>query len=124
MILVSIIGGLVFAAVTVLLFINNFLAGTGLSGWVALISALVYLGGLIAAAAASEKAKQCICCMLGSLIFGIFGTIFAGYLSIAATITVGAVFSTVIVALTAFFFAYMIIGTLFLIKCLSDCYCQ
>ena len=33
--------------------------------------------------------------------------------------TAGDVFSTVIVALAAFFFAYMIISTLFLIKCIA-----
>lgn len=121
MILVSIIGGLVFAAVVVLLFINNFLAVPGFAGWTALISALVYLAGLIAAAAVSEKSRKCIRCSLGSLIFGIFGTIFSGYLSIAAAITVGEVFSTIIVALTAFFFAYMIVSTLFLIRCLTRC---
>lgn len=120
MILVSIIGGLVFAAVVVLLFINNFLAVPGFAGWTALISALVYLAGLIAAAV-SEKSRKCIRCSLGSLIFGIFGTIFSGYLSIAAAITVGEVFSTIIVALTAFFFAYMIVSTLFLIRCLTRC---
>ena len=55
MILVSIIGGLVFAAVVVLLFINNFLAVPGFAGWTALISALVYLAGLIAAAVSDIK---------------------------------------------------------------------
>lgn len=120
-VLIGIIGGIVFTTITVLLFINGFLAGLGLSGWVALVSAVVYLFALIALAAVSEEGKECICCSLGSLIFGIFGTVFSGYLSVATTITVGAVFSTVIVGLTAFFFAYMIISTLFLIRCVARC---
>ena len=118
-ILVSILGGIVFAVIVTLLFINNFLAEPGLSAWVALIAALVYLLAAGAAAAVSEKAAKCISCSLASVLIGIFGTVFAGYLSIAATITAGDVFSTVIVALAAFFFAYMIISTLFLIKCIA-----
>lgn len=117
-VLVGIIGGIVFTAVVVLLFINGFLTTLGFSGWVALISALVYLAGTVALSAVSEKAKVCIRCSLGSLVFGIFGTIFSGYLSIAADITAGAIFPAVIAGLTAFFFAYMVISTLFLIKCL------
>lgn len=120
-ILVGIIGGLVFTAITVLLFINGFLESTGLSGWVALVTAIVYLLILVGAASVSEKGKKCICCSLGSVIFGIFGTIFSGYLSVATAIAVGEVFSAIIVGLTAFFFAYMVISVLFLIRCLARC---
>ncbi len=118
--LVGIIGGIVLTVVTVLLFINGFLTGLGLSGWVALVSAVVYLITLIAVATVSERGRRCIECYLGSLIFGIFGTIFSGYLSVATTITAGTVFPAVIVGLTAFFFAYMVISTLFLIRCIVN----
>ena len=119
-VLVGIIGGIVFTAVAVLLFINGFLTSAGFAGWVALITALVFLAGLIVAAAVSEKGRECIGCYLGSLVFGIFGTIFSGYLSISADITAGTVFPAVIVGLPAFFFAYMIISRFFLLRCLSE----
>lgn len=119
-VLVGIIGGIIFTAVVVLLFINGFLTNIVFSGWVALISALVFLAGVVIIASASQKGRVCIRCSLGSLIFGILGTIFSGYLSIAFELTAGEVFPAVIVGLTAFFFACMVISTLFLIRCLAD----
>lgn len=122
MILVSIIGGIVFAAAAVLLFINSLLTQVDFFVWTALITALVYLFTVIAISAArpEESAGVCVRCNAAGLFTGIFGTIFSGALAVSAVLTAGEVFSTIILALTAFFFAFMIITALFLVKCITD----
>ncbi|MBQ8133233.1 MAG: hypothetical protein IJ192_02310 [Clostridia bacterium] len=123
MILVGIIGGLIFAAIAVTLFISSILAWAGFTAWVALVTALVYLLVLLVIALTSEtsgKVVRCIRCYLGGLIFGIFGTIFAGFLGIVSEFALISFFSALIVGLIAFFFAYMIISVLFLIRCVID----
>ncbi len=117
-VLVGIISGIIFTAVVVLLFTNGLITDPGFAGWAALITVLVYLFVVIAVAAGSEKGRNCLECYLGSIIFGIFGTIFSGYLSVSTVLEAGTVFPAVVVGLTAFFFAYMIAGTFFLIRCI------
>lgn len=122
MILVSIIGGLVFAAAVVLLFINSFITQVNFFVWTALISALVYLFALIAVSAAKPdgSAGLCVRCNSAGLFTGIFGTVFSGALAVSAALAVGDIFSIIILALTAFFFAFMIISSLFLVKCITE----
>lgn len=122
MVLVSIIGGIVFAAAVVLLFINSFLTQTGFFVWTALISALVYLFTVIAVSAAKPEGKAglCVRCNTAGLFTGIFGTVFSGALAVSAVLTAGEIFSAIILALTAFFFAFMIISALFLVKCITE----
>lgn len=123
MILVGIIGGLVFAALAVLLFISSLLPWAGFTAWTALITALVYLLTLLIIAFTSDersKAARCIRSNLGGLIFGIFGTIFSGFLGIVSEFALISFFSAIILGFIAFFFAYMIISVLFLLLCTLD----
>ena len=123
MVLVGIIGGIIFAAISALLFVNSLISAPSLILWTALVSALVYLFTIIAASVyAQDKPKtiHCIKCNIAGIFIGIFGTIFSGVIEIATTLTVGEIFPVVILTLTAFFFAYMIISALFLVKCIVD----
>ncbi len=120
MILVSIIGGLLFTTAAVLLYINSLITTVGFIAWVALIVGLVLLLTLLIFSFAAEdncKAAKCTRCYLGGLLFGIFGSIFTGAIGIATDFATVAVFPAVILGLIAFFFAYMIISLLFLLKC-------
>ena len=120
MILVSIIGGLLFTTAAVLLFVFSLITTVGFIAWVALITGLVLLLTLLIFSFTAEdncKAAKCTRCYLGGLLFGIFGSIFTGLLGIATSFAAIAVFPAVILGLVSFFFAYMIISTLFLIKC-------
>lgn len=123
MILVGIIGGIIFAAIGVLLFITSLFIPANFAVWVALITALVYLFAILIIPAfgeSTEKAADCIRCHLGGIIFGIFGTIFSGLLG-TSTILIGiSVVAAIIVGLVFFFFAYMIISIFFLIRCITS----
>ncbi len=122
MTLVGIIAGIVFTAAVVLLFINSFIDTANNIVWAELITALVYLFAVLAIGVISRNgnADKCIRCNSASLFTGIFGTIFSGLLAIGTTFAADDVFSAVILGLTSFFFAYMIISVLYLIKCTTD----
>lgn len=120
-ILVSIIAGIVFSALTVILFEIGFLPFAFIGMAVALTVALVFLFVLLIGGITSErnpKLSKCVCCNLGGLFFGIFGTILSGIIGVSAFIIQYYLFSVIIVAVTAFFFAYMLTSIFFLIKCL------
>lgn len=117
-VLVSILGGIVFAIVTVLLFTNGLITDFTPAVWIAVISALVYLFALLfAGLVPCCRNIRCIRCLYGTVIAGIFGTIFSGILAVATDLAAGSVFAIILVALVSFFFAYMIVSTLFLLKC-------
>lgn len=120
MILVSIIGGLLFTTAAVLLFINSLITTVGFIAWIALIVGLVFLFALLIFSFAAENcgtSTKCTRCYLGGSLFGIFGSIFTGLIGIATSFAEVAVFPAVILGLVSFFLAYMIISTLFLLKC-------
>lgn len=123
MILVGIISGLVFAAIVVLLFINGFLPNLFPVVLTVLIVGLVALFAVPTAAFAlpdDAAKKQCLRCQFGGLFFGIIGTVIAAALTVAADLTAGVVFATVMVGITAFFFAYLIVSILFVALCAVD----
>ena len=118
-VLIEIIGGIVFCAAVVLLFVNGLITSAGALATAALISGLIYLGLLVGSSLVS--CKECLKCNLPGIITGIFGTVFSSIVGIAITFTEGDVLSAVIIGIIAFFFAYMIISTLFLIKgCIEE----
>ena len=120
MVLVGIIGGIVFAAAGVLLFIASLITVPFTAVLTALITSIVYLLILLIVALTSERGTKVRCCIrknIGGLIFGIFGTIFASILAVATDLTTVSVIAAVLIGLTFFFFAYMIISVLFLILC-------
>lgn len=120
MILTGIISGLVFAAVVVLLFINSLLTAVFPAILASLIAGLVTLGVVLSAAVfpcEDTAGKKCIRCHLGGLFFGILGTIASAFLAISTDLAVGSVIAAVTVGLTAFFFAFMLVSLLFLVKC-------
>lgn len=119
MVLVSILAGIVFAVAGVLLFNFGYLTDVTPAVQTALISGLVYLFVLLGISSTRSPVSHASCCtrnLLAPLLVGIFGTIFASILAISSTLTAGAVYSLLIVALVFFFFAYMVISSLFLIK--------
>ncbi len=123
-VLVGIISGLIFSAAYTLLYVFGFLSMAYVGIAVALGTAVVYLFviliGSIIAGLRSDTARlsECIYCNIGSLFFGILGTIIAGILALSAGIAGVTVLGAVLVALTAFFFAYMLITIFFLVRCL------
>lgn len=123
MVLVSIIGGILFATAVALLFVNSLISAPSLILWAALAAALVYLFTVIGASVYADgesKTGHCIRCNLAGIFFGILGTIFTSIIGVATTLAVGEVFPVIILTLTAFFFAYMIISAFFLVKCIID----
>ena len=120
MILTGIISGLVFAAVVVLLFINSLLTALFPAMLASLIAGLVTLGVVLSAAVfpgEDTAGKKCIRCHLGGLFFGILGTIASSLLAVSTDLAAGSVIAAVTVGLTAFFFAFMLVSLLFLVKC-------
>ena len=120
MILVGIISGLVFAALTVLLFINSLLTALFPAMLTSLIAGLVALGVVLSAALFprdDNAGKKCIRCHLGGLFFGIFGTIASSLLAVSTDLAAGSVIAYVTVGLTAFFLAFLLVSLLFLVKC-------
>lgn len=121
--LVSILGGIIFAIAGVLLFNASLLPEIGVIVWAVLITALVYLFVLIGISASDNAAERARCCVkkyLAVLLIGIFGAVFSSLVALAAGLTVGAVLSIILVALVFFFFAYMVISALFLIRCSAE----
>lgn len=119
MVLVGIIGGIVFALIATLLFVNSLITLVNFAVWVALIFGLVYLLSIITGSALSKKLADCVRCHFGGLLFGVLGLIFSALLGITVEFAVTSILSIILVALTTFFFAYVIISALFLIKCVS-----
>ena len=123
MILVGIIAGLVLAAAVVLLFINSLLVSVFPLVLAVLVTSLAVLLGTSAAALAlpeDSAKKQCLRCHFGGLYFGIIGTVVASLLAIATDLAVGSVIAAVLLGLTAFFFAYLIVCLLFVTLCVTD----
>ena len=123
MILVGIIAGLVFAAVMVLLFIYGFLPNLFPVILAVLVTGLTALFAVPTAAFAlrdTSVKKQCLRCHFGGLFFGIIGTVLAAVLTLAADLTVGVIFATVMLGITAFFFAYLLVSILFVTLCAVD----
>ena len=124
MVLIGIIGGIVAAAVGVLLFVNEILTAPFTAALAALIISSVFLFTVIIASAVSKcgsKIKSCIKCNKGGLFFGIFGTSLSSLIAISVTLTAGSVLSAVIVGLVFFFFVFMLVSMLYLVCCTSEC---
>lgn len=120
-VLVSIIAGIVFSALTLTLFKIGFLPFACVGIAVALAVAVIFLFVLLIGGIREEhnhRLSKCVCCNLGGLFFGIIGTILSGIIGVSSFILCWHFFSIIIVGLTAFFFAYMLISIFFLIKCL------
>ncbi len=123
MVLVGIIAGIVFAAVTVLLFNFGLLTSVYFGALAALIISVIILTVVLVSALFSEnkpKLSSCLKCNLGGLFFGLLGTIFSGILAVAANPLTVSVFSLIIVGLVSFFFAFLLVSVLFLVMCLVD----
>jgi|GEM_PF-6525347 len=123
MVLVGIIAGLVLAAAVVLLFINSLLPAVFPMVMAVLITGLTVLVGTPATAFAlsdNSAKKQCLKCHIGGLFFGIIGTVISSALAIATDLAAGSVAATVLLGLTAFFFAYLIVSLLFITICAAD----
>ena len=123
MVLVGIISGLVFAAVTVLLFIFGQLALIGFGVVTALIIAGLLLLVVAGAALFSENRPKLRCCIkqnLGGLFFGFIGTLLSGILAISATPIIFPIFTLIIVGFVAFFVTFTLVSILFLVKCVVD----
>lgn len=124
MILVGIIGGIIFAAAAVLLFINSLLTSAFTGVLIALITAIVFMFIILIGAFASScgsKVRDCIRCNVAGLFIGILGTIAAGIIAVSTDLAAVSVLSAVLLGLTAFFFAYMLITVLFTVICVTDC---
>ena len=123
MVLVSIIAGIVFAAIFVLLFVNSLLTAPFTGILVSLITAIVFMFIVLIASYASKndaRLKNCIRCNAAVVFIGILGTIAAGILAVSVELVVGSILSAVLIGLTAFFFAYMLISILFSVICMTD----
>lgn len=123
MVLVGIISGLVFAAAGVLLFINSLLTAPFTALLTALITGIVFLFVVLIGAFVSERGsalRECLRCNTGALFFGIFGTIAAGSIAVSVDLAAGSVIAAVMIGLTAFFFAFMLVSALFTVRCITD----
>ncbi len=120
--LVSVLGGLLFAAAVVLLFVNSLLTQASAFAIAALVSSLVYLALLIGAAVftCGGECRDCIRCYLAVSFIGIFGTAFTSAAAASLTLTAGEILPAVVLGLSAFFFAFMIISAFFVVKCLTE----
>lgn len=122
-ILVGIVAGIIFSAAFTALYIFELLPLAYVGIAVALGVALIYLfvvlvSGFSGAKCKPSKLSDCICCNIGSLFFGIFGTITFGIFGVSSAVFSLSIASIIFVALTAFFFAYMLVTIFFLVKCL------
>lgn len=123
MVLIGIIAGIIFASLTVLLFIFGQLALVYVGTLAAFIIGAVTLFIVLIAALQSEnrpKLSSCIKCNLGGLFFGILGTLFSGFFAISAILIPLLIPAVIFVGFTAFFFAFLLVSILFLVICAVD----
>ncbi len=121
MVLVGSIGGILFAAAGVLLFVFSLITDPFAAVLTFLIAALVLGAIILIAAFSADRCSRTKCCVrsnLGGLFFGILGTILSASLAISATLTEVSVIAGILLGLSFFFFAYMIISVVFLVNCL------
>ncbi len=124
MILVGIIGGILFATIAILLFINNLLPNVTGAALAILITGLAVLITVAAAALmlpCGSRAKSCLKCNTGGLFVGIIGTVLAGLIAVSADLTAVSTLAIVMVGLSAFFIAYLVVSILFLVICSTNC---
>lgn len=123
-ILVGTVAGIVFGAAFTLLYAFSLLPFAFVGIAVALGIAILYLvlilaGGIISGIKSrNAEFKECVCCNIGSIFFGIFGTLVFGILALSAGVAAVSVIGIVLVALATFCFAYMLTTILFLVICL------
>ena len=122
-VLVGIVSGIIFGAIYTSLYIFFQLPLAFAGVLTALIIATLFLfivliSGVIGSKKQNTILSECICCNFGSLFFGILGTIIFGVLAISSVLFPLSVITIILVALTAFFFAYMLVTILFLVRCL------
>ena len=124
MILVGVLAGLVFAAAAVLLFLNGLLPSLFPAALTMLIAGLAVMLTVLAAALFlpdESKGKSCIRCHVGGLFFGILGTIVSSLFLVAADLAAGSIAAAVLLGLSVFFFADLLVAVLFVVLCASDC---
>lgn len=124
MILVGIIGGLIFAAAVILLFINSLIPSVFGAVLASLITGLVLLALTLGASLflpCGSEAKACLSCNTGGLFFGIIGTVLSAFIAISTDLASTSAAAIITVGLTAFFFAYTVISVLFTVLCSTRC---
>ncbi len=123
MVLVGIIAGIVFAAITVLLFSVGLLTAVYFGMLTALITGIIILTVVLVSALFSESRSRLTLCIrknIGGLFFGILGTILAGFLAISVNPITVTIFNLIIVGLVSFFFAFMLVSLLFIVMCVLE----
>ena len=87
---------------------------------------IVFLLGLLIAAAADRNPdhRNCTCASLNVTLLGILGTILFSVVLLAVGITATSVVSAILVGLLVFSLVVLIIATACLIRTLTDCDCE
>ena len=88
------------------------------------ISVLSLVGVVILSSADIDRCNQCLCMYGNCLLAGIFGTLILSIISLAITLTAGAVLSALIIAVLVFFLSLLIITLLIAIKCIIEVNCR
>lgn len=91
--------------------------------WVALGSAVVYLGVQVLSAALAGRPERsaCRCTALNALLIGILGTILLSLILLAVGIVATSVVSAILVGLLLFFLGLTLISTACYVRALAGC---
>lgn len=126
--IVGVLIALAFGALVGVLFAFEFIPNIVTVAWIAFglsAFALVFLAGslIIAGVSGRSALSKCLCENTTCLLVGIIGTLIASIAALAIELVT--IFASVaaLVAIGAFFFAYMIVGLISFFTCISDKLC-
>lgn len=119
----AIIAGAIIGVITAFLQITGLITITTVLLAVAFGIGIVYLLGLLIAAALDRnpEPRNCTCVSLNATLVGILGTILFSVILIAVGITATSVISAILVGLLVFSLVLMIVSTACLIRTLTNC---
>ena len=119
----SIISGIIVAIITAMLTFMGTITLTPAFLWVTFGIAVVYLAvsALISGITNSCSTTRCICATLPVYFIGIIGTIFTSLILLGITFAATSVVGAVISGLVLGFFTMIILSTVCLIKCNTNC---
>ena len=121
--LLAVIAGAIIGVIAAFLQITGLITVTTVLLAVAFGIAIVYLLGLLIAAALARNPdpRNCTCTSLNATLAGILGTILFSVILIATGITATSVISAILVGLLVFSLVLMIVSTACLIRTLTNC---
>lgn len=115
--------GIIFGAVIGVLFAFGFIPLIVTAIWIAFglaVAVLLYVMGVVLLNCCDSSCNGLSCCLnknIGCLLAGSIGTIISALAALAITLDITVISIITLIAIGAFFFAFMIVSLIYFIKC-------